>query len=92
MRKTIDESEKKTKANSFNCRLQTLVSRWRLFPKIEYVDMAKEFPNSAKICWKKWFSVEKYWMGRLIYIHFKAKTFILDFRRNWLYDMIKPTD
>lgn len=40
-------------------------------------------------CFRKWFKIERYWGGKLIYFSIRHWTLILDFRKNWLADMKK---
>ena len=76
----------KTTARS---RLERLVSRWRVIPQIRYVNYHRAYPNTKGTnCWKRWFSVERYWHGRIININVRHHSLILDFNRNWLADMI----
>jgi len=64
------------------------MKRWRIMPKFSFVNYRKEFPNSGTNCWKKWFDINRYWFGRLIYFQVKHYCIQLDFRKSWVQDMI----
>lgn len=59
----------------------------KLIPKIQFVNFLKQYPQS-KDCWKEWFSIQKYWKGKIINIHIKHFCIVLDFRKNWIKDFI----
>lgn len=62
----------------------------RLIPKIHFVNYKKEFPNMTDGCFIKWFSIQKFWYGKIININIKHYTLSFDFRKNWLLDMARP--
>ena len=53
--------------------------------KIEYVNYNKEFPKAK--CWKKWFSLKRYWSGKIWHIGIKHHCLVFDFRYDWISDM-----
>ena len=63
------------------------MKKWRIIPKISYINYKKDFPNMENNCFTKWFEVRRAWGGRLIYISVKARTIELDFRKDWLAEM-----
>lgn len=63
---------------------------WRLVPRVRYVNYHKEFPQAAD-CWKEWFSVNRYWSGRIVHVGIRARALVFDFRRDWIADMKDPT-
>ena len=71
--------------------LRKLRGKWRVFPKVAYVNFPKEYPNAGKDCWVKWFSFQILWSGKLWYIACKGRTIILDFRVSWLADMLNDS-
>lgn len=70
-------------------KIKNIIKHWRVIPKISFINYEKSFPNMGKACFTKWFDIKRAWGGRLIYIHIKARAIELDFRRNWLMDMIE---
>lgn len=66
-----------------------MMSPRRLFPRLSYTNFHKQYPNLSKGCFSQWFSVQRFWYGRLITINVKHHSVTLDFRGNWLED-IKP--
>ena len=67
-------------------RKDTMFSKWRLIPRLSYVNYAKEYPQSQ--CWKTWFYIHRFWGGRIINIGILSRALVLDFRRDWLADML----
>ena len=61
---------------------------WRIFPKIKYTNFRKKYSNIGRDCFTEWFSIERFWGGRIIEICVKHRQISLDFRRNWVEDMI----
>ena len=57
---------------------------WRIIPKMEYHRWEKD-----DVCWKRWFYINRLWSGRLIFISIKRHQLCLDFRYNWLADMME---
>lgn len=66
------------------------LGRWRLVPKIRFVNYRKEFPNMGSTAFAKWFYAERRWSGRIINIGVKAWAVVLDFRKDWIADMKAP--
>jgi hypothetical protein len=60
----------------------------RLIPKIRYTNFRKEFPGCVDGCFQKWFSIERFWYGKIIDINFKHYQISFDFRKDWLLDMV----
>lgn len=56
--------------------------------KVRYINYRKAYPNASPQCWSRWFAIERYWGGKIILIQCKAHTIELDFRRNWIKDLI----
>ena len=67
---------------------RSFLSKWRIFPKISYTNFKKEYSKIGDDCFTKWFSVQKYWGGRIIGFSIKHHVVSLDFRKNWLVDMV----
>lgn len=59
----------------------------RLWPTVRYVNFRKVYPAEDGI-WRQWFMVRRYWLGRLIYVSVRHHYVILDFRRDWVADLI----
>jgi starvation-inducible outer membrane lipoprotein len=70
--------------------IKRILRRWKVVPSVSYTNFAKAFPNSGPYCWTRWFSVNRYWGGKIINISVKHHSVSLDFRRNWIADMIDP--
>jgi hypothetical protein len=62
--------------------------RWLRLPKFAYVNWHKAAPNASPGCWKQWFSIKRYWGGKLIYVEVRHHSFQFDFRRDWLADFL----
>lgn len=60
----------------------------RLIPKVRFINFRSKFPNMSHDCFSKWFAVSRCWNGRIVTVHVKALAMQLDFRRNWVADMI----
>lgn len=45
---------------------------------IRYVNFLKKYPQSA--CWQSWFSVHRYYGGRMFHFHIRHHALIFDFR------------
>lgn len=73
-------------------KLSKIIKRWRFIPKVSFIDYKKSFPNVGNDCFTKLFDIRRAWGGRLVYIHVKARAIELDFRRDWILDMIEGTD
>ena len=58
--------------------------------RIRYVNYRKEFPGKGmgKTCFTKWFCIRRYWSGKIICIRVKHHEISLDFRRDWVADMM----
>jgi len=63
------------------------IKRWRIIPKIRFVNYRKEFPNMSASCFTEWFYISRSWKGRFISIGIKDRALKLDFRRNWIADL-----
>jgi hypothetical protein len=61
--------------------------KWRMFPKIDYHHWKDD-----GVCWKRWFYISRLWSGRLIFIGVKRHQICLDFRYNWLADMMSDRE
>lgn len=61
--------------------------RWRILPSIYFTNYRKTSPNAGN-CFKRWFSVTRFWGWKLIYITVKHFQVTLDFRKNWVADMV----
>jgi hypothetical protein len=59
----------------------------KLIPRIHFINYLKCYPQSAG-CWKQWFSVRRYWGGKIILISVRHFAIEFDFRRDWLADMV----
>lgn len=64
------------------------MKKWRIFPKIHYHNYKKSFPNLGD-CFTKWIDIQRFWGGRIIYFHIKHYCLELDFRRDWVADMVE---
>lgn len=60
-------------------------------PRVRFINYRKLFPQASIGCWAKWFDVQRFWGGKIILIHVKAFAIELDFRRNWIADMMTGT-
>jgi hypothetical protein len=61
----------------------------RLIPKVYFINYRKEFPNMVDNCFNEWFTIQRFWYGRIININIKHYCLKFDFRKNWLLDMVK---
>ncbi len=70
--------------------LLAMAGRWRVIPRIRFVDYHKEFPvsKSVKSTWKRALDIQCLWNGKIIHITIKHYAIVFDFRHNWLADMI----
>jgi hypothetical protein len=68
--------------------IKRFLVNWRVIPLVTYTNFKVEYPHSD--CWSKWFSVERYWGGKIICICVRHRQLSFDFRRNWIADMIDP--
>lgn len=66
------------------------MKKWTLIPKITVGDYAKLYPNIHKGAFRSWFRISRSWGGRIIQITIRTKFISLDFRRNWLKELIEP--
>ena len=57
--------------------------------KIRYINWRKEYPTAGPTCWKKRFSVQRLWSGKLIYIEVKHHCFQIDLRKDIFNDLTK---
>jgi len=62
--------------------------KYTLIPEVRFVNFKKEFPNAGVGCWQCWFLFERYWSNRIWHINVKHYSLILDFRSNWMLDMM----
>lgn len=60
----------------------------RAFPKIRFMNYRKEFPVMGDNCFRDWFWIQRLWKNRLIFIHVKHFALVLDFRMDWVGDMV----
>ena len=68
--------------------LKSQTDKWA-FPKVSYCNLKKEFPNMGENCFIEWFNISRYWGGRIINLNIKCHQISLDFRKNWVADMIR---
>ena len=68
--------------------MKVFLRKWRIIPEIIYINWHKEKSYTDYGLWQKWFVVDRYWGGRIIYFTIRYHTVVLDFRRNWIRDMI----
>ena len=61
------------------------MKKWRFIPKITFHNYNSW--NIGEDCFTKWFSINRYWGGQIIYINVKKFGLELDFRYDWLSDM-----
>ena len=54
----------------------------RLWPRARFVKYDKGGHG-----FKRWFSVQRFWSGKLVHINCRRWSLVLDFRGNWLADM-----
>jgi len=57
-------------------------------PKITYTNMKKESPKFAPV-YSRWFNINRYWGGRLIQVDVKWHCFVIDFRVDFMKDLIE---
>ena len=62
--------------------------RWRLWPIVRFINYRKSCPNSDSGCWTRWLRFDRYWSGRIWMLGIRHLCLELDWRRNWLQDMI----
>lgn len=62
---------------------------WRIVPKVRFTNYRKLYPQGGENCWKQWVSVSRRWRGRIININVRHFQLSLDFRRNWIADMVE---
>ena len=67
---------------------RTFLHRCRLIPKVSYTNYRKGYENNvSKLCFQKWFSVERFWSGKIVIVCVKHHGLVFDFRRDWISDM-----
>jgi len=59
----------------------------RLIPKIRFTNYHKLFPITRGI-WNEWFKCQRMWGGSIVEIRVKHYQLSLDFRKNWMKDML----
>ena len=59
----------------------------KLIPKISFTNYHKEFPITKGI-WNEWIKINKAWGGSILEIRCKHWQLSLDFRKNWMADML----
>jgi len=59
-----------------------------VLPKITYVNYKKAFPTMHDGCFKSLFSFDRFWGGKLWNISCKYYAIVIDFRGNWISDMM----
>jgi len=59
----------------------------RVIPRVRFTNFHKKFPISKGI-WNEWFMVRRMWMGSIIEIQVRHYQISLDFRKNWMNDML----
>jgi hypothetical protein len=65
----------------------------RIIPKVSWCNFRKLYPRKLDHVFKQWFYCERMWGGKIINIGVRHYQLTLDFRKNWLLDMIpKPKD
>lgn len=60
--------------------------KWRIIPSVSYANFSKTYGVGAN-CFTQWFSVQRFWGGRIISICVKHHQIRLDFRKSWIADM-----
>ena len=67
---------------------------WRLIPKITFHNwnINPNYGNMSAGLWNRWFSIERRWSGRIVLVCMRQFMLQLDFRKDWLADMVKPHD
>ena len=63
----------------------------RLIPNIRFTYYHKSFPITKGI-WNEWFKVQKAWAGSIVEIRIRHYQLSLDFRKNFLNDMLYEED
>lgn len=58
---------------------------WRMIPKVSFANFRRLFPNCRGF--NKWFSINRYWGGRIITIGVLHWQMSLDFRKDFVADM-----
>lgn len=61
-------------------------TRWCLLPKVRYINRRKHYRNDK--CFELFPLIQRFWGGRIISINLFGYGFSIDFRQNWLDDMI----
>lgn len=61
-------------------------------PKIKFINYHNKFPwiKESGTAYTRWFSFDRYWMGKIWQITVKHYAISIDFRRNWIADMVDP--
>jgi hypothetical protein len=47
---------------------------------IRLVNFRKLYPMASPECWKKWFSVQRYFSGKMIHLNFRGISLVIDRR------------
>lgn len=58
----------------------------RIVPRVRLINFRKLYPDHYR-AFSRWFSVRRYWHGKILVISVKYFTVSFDFRRDWLADM-----
>ena len=64
------------------------MKRWRIIPEFRLVDYKAGNPSACEGIFKSWFYVKLFWGGRLVFVGVRHWCLQLDFRRNWISDII----
>jgi hypothetical protein len=65
-----------------------MMKKRRIIPKLGYVNYRTAFPNLCDGVFNRWLSIHRYWGGRIVEVTVLHHQLSLDFRRNWVDDMI----
>lgn len=61
----------------------------RLWPVISYTNFRKAYGGDAAKAFRSWFSIRRYWGGKIINVSVRHYQLSFDFRKNWLADMVR---
>lgn len=62
----------------------------RRIPLVHYQNYRKFDPPIDPSAFNRWFEIKRFWGGNLVEIRVKHHTLVLDFRRDWFSDFLKP--
>lgn len=86
--RVLSEDDWKVLFNDGDGRAMKTKRKWRIIPRVSYTNFRKTAASHR--AFRSWFSIRRYWGGRIINIGIRHHVVTLDFRHCWLSDLIEP--